>query len=75
MKYRFWLTIVILFLIAIFIGGCIYTNNVDIVVSVLKVFAYIVPTAIGSYFVGLTRGKKSRQNNNTNYANIIEEDN
>ena len=74
MKYGFWLTIVLLILAACFVGACIYTDNVAIIVSVLKVLAYIIPTAIGSYFFGHNRGKKSvSQSEPASYADIVEE--
>lgn len=72
MKYGFWLTLVIVVLIAGFITACIYTNNIHSIVSVLKVVAYILPSAIGGYFVGFHRGKKSSDSNQSSYAEIVE---
>lgn len=75
MKYGFWLTIVILILMAAFVGGCIYTDNIAIIVSVLKVMAYVLPSAIGGYFVGLNRGKKSSGGNEqTTYAEVVDDE-
>ena len=73
MKYGFRLTIFVLILISVFVGGCIYTDNINIIISVLKVFAYIFPSAIGGYFIGLNKGKKSSQSNNVSYAEVVED--
>lgn len=74
MKYGFWLTMVILLLAATFVVGCIYTDNVALIVSVLKVLAYIVPTAIGGYFLGHNRGKKSATHDKpAEYTEMMEE--
>ncbi len=63
MKYGFWLTTFMLLLLAVFVTGCIYTDNINIIISVLKVAAYIIPSAIGGYFMGLNKGKKTIQSN------------
>lgn len=73
MKYGFWLTIVVLALLAVFVTGCILTDNIHIIVSVLKIMAYMLPSAIGGYFVGLHRGKKSSDSSQHSYAEIVEE--
>lgn len=73
MKYGFWLTIVILILISVFIGGCIYTDNIFIIVSVLKVMAFIFPSAIGGYFIGLNRGKKHSRSTESSYAEVVDD--
>ena len=72
MKYGFWLTIIILVLATAFVGGCIYTDNIGLIVSVLKVIAYIVPSAVGGYFIGLNKGKKSSNNSApASYAEVV----
>lgn len=58
MKYGFWLTIIVLILLAALVGVCIYTDNIAVIISGLKVIAYVLPSLIGGYFVGLNRGKK-----------------
>lgn len=62
MKYGFWMTVIILIISSLFVLVCIYTDNIAIVVSVMKVIAYILPSAIGGYFIGLNKGKKSNDN-------------
>ncbi|HCY80258.1 MAG TPA: hypothetical protein DHV22_00910 [Xanthomarina gelatinilytica] len=60
---------------AAFVGGCIYTDNIAIIVSVLKVMAYVLPSAIGGYFVGFNRGKKSSGGNEqTTYAEVVHDE-
>ena len=74
MKYGFRLTIFILVLGALFVGACIYTDNINLIVSVLKVVAYIVPSALGGYFLGFNRGKKSSVNSGpASYAEVVED--
>lgn len=74
MKYGFVLTIILLVLISAFVAGCIYTGNISIIVSVLKVAAYILPSAVGGYFIGLNRGKKSSNGNNQpSYAEVVDD--
>lgn len=67
MKYGFWLTVVILILTALFVAGCMYTDNMSIVVSGLKVLAYMLPGTVGGYFIGLNKGKKSRNVQSVDY--------
>lgn len=73
MKYGFWLTIIILLLFSSFFTICAYTDNIHIVVSILKVMAYIIPSAVGGYFIGLNKGKKVRTSAITSHAEIVEE--
>lgn len=73
MKYGFWLTIIILLLVSCFVGVCVYTDNVGIIVSSMKVIAYILPSALGGYFFGLNRGKKSSGSSGASYAEVVED--
>jgi len=72
MQYGFWLTIIVLFLVAGFVGACIYTGNIGIVVSALKVIAYIVPSLIGGYFIGLHRGRKKAEEEESDIVEVID---
>lgn len=72
MKYGFWLTIVLLILVALFTYGCIVTKNVHIIVSGLKVVAFVFPSAIGGYFIGLNKGKKQSQEIDTTSYEVEE---
>jgi len=73
MKYGFWLTIVFLIFLALFVWACIYTDNIHIIISVLKVSAYMIPSAVGGYFIGLNKGKKVHKGNNSaTYAEIVD---
>ncbi|MBC6400242.1 MAG: YrzE family protein [Ekhidna sp.] len=73
MKYGFWLTVLVLLLMSVFVAGCIYTNNINIIVSILKVIAYVLPSAIGGYFIGLNRRKKSSRDTHSTYAEVVED--
>lgn len=72
MKYGFWLIIFILILLSLFVAGCIYTNNIHIIISVLKVIAYILPSAMGGYFLGFNRGKKASNIRQLPYEEVTE---
>ncbi|MBC6409648.1 MAG: hypothetical protein GDA42_04205 [Ekhidna sp.] len=73
MKYGFWLTIFVLLLMSVFVAGCIYTNNINIIVSVLKAIAYVLPSVVGGYFIGLNRGRKSSRDTHSTYAEVVED--
>ncbi|WP_286760925.1 hypothetical protein [Salegentibacter sp. UBA1130] len=76
MKYGFALTIVVLLLLSAFVGGCIYTGNIGLIVSVMKVLAYVVPSTLGGYFIGINRGRKKGRNESSDsvpYAEVEEE--
>lgn len=72
MKYGFWLTIVLLIFLSAFVWFCIDSGNVDLIVSGLKVLAYMVPPSIGGYFLGYNRGKKHSDSSNAPYIEPIQ---
>lgn len=65
--YGFWIVILLILLFAGFIGGCFYTGNVNLIISILEISAYVIPSVVGGYFYGLNKGKKASMDQNVEF--------
>jgi len=61
LNYGFYYALAILIFFGLFVFGCFYTDNVNLIVSIIKGLALIIPSSFGGYYFGFAKGKKTSQ--------------
>jgi uncharacterized membrane protein (DUF106 family) len=66
-KQRGIYTIVILMVICILLGFCVYMGNAQVVIELVKIVCYGTPAGVGGYYLG--RNKTQAENKNSRSSN------